>query len=65
VVDLPESIDAPVYAGIDIGTVSYVLDGEVIAQSKLKAWNTVEKKTVYDYFMDVIRRWLGIYRQRS
>lgn len=63
VVDLPESIDAPVYAGIDVGTVSYVLDGEVIAQSKLKAWNTVEKKTIYDYFMDVIRKWLGIYRQ--
>jgi D-alanyl-D-alanine carboxypeptidase (penicillin-binding protein 5/6) len=52
-------MDAPVFAGTDVGTLNIILDGEVIGQVKLKIWETVEKKGFYDYIRDMLGVWLG------
>jgi len=56
-IELPDSLEAPVYAGEDIGVVEYAVKGRVIAQSPLKIWEDVRRKYVIDYLMDILRTW--------
>ncbi len=58
---MPGRIEAPVYGGMDVGTLSVVLDEKVIAQSKLKASVNVIRKRYHDYLLDVLKSWLGIF----
>lgn len=60
---IPESFDAPVYAGIDAGTVEYTVDGEIIAQTTLKTWYNVRRKVFSDYFKDIITSWSKMLRE--
>lgn len=62
-VNLPESLSAPVYAGIDAGTVQYILDGEILAESKLKTWSDVERKGFLNYLEDIFQEWCRVLRE--
>jgi len=57
---LVDSMDAPIFAGTDAGTLNIVLDNEVIGQIKLKVKENVEKKTFSDYIWDIYNNWLKI-----
>lgn len=60
---LPESLDAPVYAGSDTGFVEYLVDGEVVGQTILKTWGNVRRKGFFDYFGNVISSWARMMRE--
>jgi D-alanyl-D-alanine carboxypeptidase (penicillin-binding protein 5/6) len=62
-VNMPDSISAPVYAGEDIGSIEYVLKGEVIAEVPLKVWNDVRRKDVIDYLKDILKAWSLMMRE--
>ncbi len=53
-INIIKNVDAPVYAGMDLGTVSYALDGEVVAQTKIKAWHSVGRKSFWDYIKQML-----------
>lgn len=50
---LYESLNAPIYAGMDAGYIKFMLDGKVIAESKLKIWNDIARKD-FKYYLDEI-----------
>jgi D-alanyl-D-alanine carboxypeptidase (penicillin-binding protein 5/6) len=53
-----EYFNAPVFAGMDGGYIRFVLEGEVLAESKLKIWNSVEKGDFKFYFNKMVRCYL-------
>lgn len=59
---LPESLAAPVYAGIEAGYVELFLNGEIIAQTQLKVSNDVRRKRFFDYMGEIIGEWVGMMR---
>lgn len=62
-VSLPESLDAPVYAGTDMGFVEYLVDGEVVGQTILTTWEDVRRKGFLDYLGDVFGSWAKMMRE--
>lgn len=54
---LPDSLTAPVYAGEDVGSIEYLINGEAIAHSTLKAWTDVRRKGFMDYLEDIFKAW--------
>lgn len=56
-VELPQNLMAPVYKNIEVGKISFYLDGKVLADMKLKTADIADKKTFRHYFMDIIRKW--------
>jgi len=62
-INIPDAVNAPVYAGEDIGSVEYVLKGEVIAEVPLKVWNNVRRKNVIDYMKDIVKAWSLMMRE--
>lgn len=57
IVTLPDIIRAPVAGNIEVGTVKYVLNDKVIAQSPLKTVESIRKKNFGDYFGDILKSW--------
>ena len=55
---LPDDIEAPVYAGINIGMVQFLLEGKLLAQSELKTRTDVYRKDFKYYFDLIIKQWL-------
>lgn len=62
-VELPESLQAPVYAGIEVGKVIYKLNGSVMAEVPLKTVDTVQKKDVKDYLKEIFIAWGRLMRK--
>lgn len=57
---LYESFNAPVFAGIEAGYIKFMLDGKVIAESKLKTWNDIARKDFRYYLDEIIKHWLKL-----
>ena len=60
---LPKSVDAPVYAGIEVGTVRYFLDGEPIGELPIKTAEDVRRKVFSDYLSEIFDVWLRMVRE--
>ena len=54
---VPDTVDAPVYAGSVSGYVEFVLDGRVLAQSMLMVGEDVRKTNYMDYLGLIINTW--------
>jgi len=54
---LPSELKAPVYAGSDIGNMRFLVNGRIIADTELKIWEDVKKKTTADYLLEIFRTW--------
>ncbi|MCR4434867.1 MAG: D-alanyl-D-alanine carboxypeptidase family protein [Clostridiales bacterium] len=61
-VSLSDRVEAPVYAGVEVGRIRYVCDGKVIAETALKTVEDVRRKGFFDYFRDVLTYWMGLIR---
>lgn len=53
-INLPEEVPAPVKKGQELGTISWVLNGEELSRSTLIASEDVRRKNVFDYFKDML-----------
>lgn len=60
---LPQSLEAPVYAGTDTGSIEYLIDGEVVGQTMLTVWGNVRRKTYFDYLGSIIDSWGRMMRE--
>jgi len=60
---IPDSLNAPVYAGIDTGYVEFLVDGEVVAQTMLKTWHNVRRKGFADYLEGIVGMWGRMMRE--
>lgn len=52
--DIKETVDAPVYEGDTVGSVTYRIDGEVIKVCPITAAESVERANAFDYFGRII-----------
>ena len=57
-VTLPESLKAPVKAGDTVGTVTYTLNGETLAEIPITAEKTVERMTFSQIFLHLLKEML-------
>ncbi len=62
VINLPDSISAPVTTGQKIGEASYVLDGETLATVDLVATSDVEKINLFTMSKSIIYNWINLLR---
>ena len=60
---VPDRLDAPVYAGTDTGFIEYEINGRVLAGSILKVSKDIRRKTMLDYFLDVLYSWGKVMRE--
>lgn len=60
---LPRYLDAPVYAGVDIGTVQYSFNEETIADSNLVLWSDVGRKDFLYYLGQIFHEWCRVMRE--
>lgn len=61
-VDLPEALTAPVDAGIEIGSIKYVVNDKVVAQTALKTSREVPRKNVFSYLGEIFGMWVDTAR---
>lgn len=59
-VDIPGSLDAPVYANIEVGSIKFLVSGKVVAETSLKTCFDVRTKKVMDYLGEIFNSWLRI-----
>lgn len=57
---LPGYLNAPVNAGVDVGTVQYYVNGEIIADSNLMLWSDVGRKDFWYYLGHIFREWCRV-----
>lgn len=57
---LPDNIEAPTYAGIDVGVIQFILDGKLLAQTELKTLADISRKD-FKYYLELItKKWLNL-----
>jgi serine-type D-Ala-D-Ala carboxypeptidase (penicillin-binding protein 5/6) len=56
-IELPESLEAPVYEGVEIGSIKYYVSGKLIAESALKVESNIPRKGFKDYLWDIVISW--------
>ncbi|KNY26777.1 D-alanyl-D-alanine carboxypeptidase family protein [Pseudobacteroides cellulosolvens] len=56
--EIPDSIEAPISEGVNIGNISFSLNGKLIAQSELKTKHEVLRKGFLDYMCEMLKDWL-------
>jgi serine-type D-Ala-D-Ala carboxypeptidase (penicillin-binding protein 5/6) len=56
-IDLPDKMRAPVNEGTEIGSIKYIVKGEVLGRTVLRTGASVRRKGFLDYFGDIITRW--------
>jgi len=59
-VSLPEKVMAPVRQGAIMGTVSIFQGDRIIAETSLITVESAQKMELWDYFQNVIKKWLII-----
>lgn len=57
---LYESINAPVYKGVEVGKIEFIANGKLIARSAVKTAEVVPAKKYGDYFRDVLDIWFKL-----
>jgi len=60
--NVPEVLNAPVYAGMDTGFIEYEVNGEVVGRSMLKTSDNIRKKNYSDYLKEVLHSWSRMMR---
>lgn len=61
---LEDTINAPVYKGVEVGKIEFLVDGKLIARSAVKTAEVVPDKKYGDYFRDVLDIWFKLARLR-
>ena len=61
-ISLPETIQAPINQGQQLGTVSYYLNNEKIAEVNLVAGNSVNKITFFNMLKSLVSNWFNLNR---
>lgn len=59
---LPETIDAPIGKGENVGSLTYYVDGEILGNVNLELAESIEKKTLKDYIINGIKKILSIFK---
>ncbi len=62
IINMPDTICAPIYKGQYLGEVSYVLNGETIGKVDLIAENDVKKVGIYTFMEKLFWCWLRVLR---
>jgi len=58
--DLPDELDAPVYANVEVGNIYCYLDGELIGHTGLKTETTIRRKVFRDYLGMIFEKWIRL-----
>lgn len=61
-IELPDVLEAPIYEGVEVGSVKYYVGGKLIAESALKTTSNIARKGIYDYLKDIVRQWEALMR---
>lgn len=65
IVEIPDSLDAPVEAGTAIGKVQFTAGEKILAQASLKIIHSVARKNILDYVSDVFKDWFQLMRYEN
>ena len=60
---VPDILEAPVYAGTDMGYIEFKIKDEVVGQSMLTSSENIRKKKYIDYLADVLKSWCRMMRE--
>jgi D-alanyl-D-alanine carboxypeptidase (penicillin-binding protein 5/6) len=58
--ELPEKLDAPVYANVEAGNIYCYLDGELIGHTSLKTEISIRRKVFRDYLGMIFDKWVRL-----
>lgn len=58
-----DSINSPVYKGVEVGKIRFFVNGKLLAQSDIKTAEGVSAKTYRHYFSDVMNVWFKLVKQ--
>jgi len=59
-IELPEKLDAPVYANVEVGNIYCYLDGELIGHTSLKTETSIRRKVFRDYLELIFDKWIRL-----
>jgi len=62
---LPQSIHAPIKAGVEVGEIKYFLNGKVFASTALITGESIRRKGFLDYFGEILSTWGRLMRMES
>lgn len=57
-VELPEEITAPILENEKVGTIKFMVNGEVIGEKELVFSQSVPKKSIFGWFRDILKRFI-------
>lgn len=60
---MPDSLEAPVYAGTETGYIEFLLDGETVGRTALTIWNDVGRMGYSDYMGRILKAWAKMMRE--
>jgi len=61
-IELPDILEAPVYSNVEVGKITFYLNGKIVASTSLKTAGNAEKKLFIHYLSDVILEWCNLLR---
>ncbi|HPC99763.1 MAG TPA: D-alanyl-D-alanine carboxypeptidase family protein [Acetivibrio sp.] len=62
-ITLNNPVSSPVHMGVEVGTISFYVEGKLYAQAGIKTAESVPAKTYRHYFGDVMNVWFKLVRQ--
>lgn len=62
IIDLPETIDAPIYKGQKIGEISFFINDELVQTANIVAEEDIPKITFSNIVSNVFQRWINLLR---
>ena len=62
IINIPDSISAPVSKGQKLGEISYVLNGETVGRTELIAESDVKKVGIWAFMERIFLSWLRVLR---
>ncbi len=62
VMELPESLQAPITQGQTIGSITYTLDGKEIGKVNIVAEKTIEKNSAFNMLESIYSKWFSLLR---
>lgn len=61
--EVPDRLVPPVGKRIECGSLTFLLNGEVVGRSGLRTADSVERKDFLDYFGNIFDRWVRMFRE--
>lgn len=61
-VTYPDIMEAPINQDVEVGSIKFLIDDKIIAESAIKTAEEVKRKDFFDYFGDIIKEWGRIMR---